>query len=346
MRPSLPLLVITLGVLTPTCAWASPWTVPRDELSLSLGYDFQIANQEYTPAGTYQSFPLGGEFTGSTLSVSGRYGFTSRFEGAFRVNFQQLSYTSAPYLPELPADPTVRDARAQIVNFSSNSVGVGDLVLAGRYNFHRSWWLATFEAQAKLPTGYAAPTGTTVALGDAQMDLQPSLLLGAYISQTATFVRLDAGYNLRLGGPGHQATGGFKIGQFLGESLILFGGVSGAYTLFEGAALDTDNFIATNPDLSPTEFGPEDFIIQPLRLDRNLARLEAGGIVRFRGLEFQLGYSYVFAGSNIPALHTVSLASVITIPNATQEVPEASEEEEEEVLETSSSQELILARFL
>ncbi len=332
------LLLICLGALIPSQASASPWTVPRDELSLSLGYDFQIARQEFTPDGTFQNYPLQGRFTGSSLSLSGRYGFTSRFEGAFRVTFQQLSYTSVPYLPSLEPGDDVRDARSKILSFSSNSVGIGDLMLTGRYNIHRSWWLATFETQAKIPTGYPNPTGTTVTLGDAQMDLQPSLLLGAYISQTATFARLDAGYNLRLGGPGHQATGGIKLGQFLGESLIVFAGVSGAYTLFQGSTLPTDNFIASNPDKPPVDFGPEDFTQQPLSLDRTFARLEAGTILRFRTLEFQLGYSYAFAGTNIPALHTISLASVVTIPDATQETPEPTPEpeEDEEILETSA----------
>ncbi len=307
-------------------AHASPWTLPKDELSLSLGYDFQFASQEYTPVvpgdasitpGNRQSFPLEGEFSQSTLTFAGRYGFTDRFEGAFSLDFKQVAFTSQPYLAALPDGGTLEDTRDAITSFSDTSVGAGDLRLAGRYNLHRSWWLATAEVQAKLPTGYEEPTGTTVARGDGQMDLTPSILFGAFFAQTSTFARADAGYNLRLGGPGHQAVGGVKVGQFLGDQVIVFAGVSGAYTLFEGAALDADNFVTRDPSVPARDFGPDNFAVQPLTLDKNYARAEAGFIFRLRQLELQLGYNYMFAGQNIPALHSVSLASVITIPDAT-----------------------------
>lgn len=317
-------LCVSFGALA--SAVASPWTLPKDELSLSLGYDFQFADHEYTPpvpgdagidAGNYQRFPLEGEFSQSTLTFSGRYGFTDRFEGAFSLDFKQVAFTSQPFLPALPASGELGDTRDEIVNFADTSVGAGDLRLAGRYNLHRSWWLATAEVQAKLPTGYEPPTGTTVARGDGQMDLTPSILLGVFIPQTSTFARADAGYNLRLGGPGHQAVGGVKVGQFLGDQVILFGGVSGAYTLFAGEPLEADNFVSRDPSIPARDFGPDDFVVQPLTLDKNFARVEAGLIFRLRQLEFQAGYNYVFAGENIPALHSFSLASVITIPDAT-----------------------------
>ena len=307
-------------------AVASPWTLPKDELSLSLGYDFQFADHEYTapivgeadiPAGNYQRFPLEGEFSQSTLTFAGRYGFTDKFEGAFALDFKQVAFTSQPYLAALPDTGGLAETRDEIVNFADTSVGAGDLRLAGRYNLHRSWWLATAEVQAKLPTGYEPPTGTTVARGDGLMDVTPAILLGVFVPQTSTFARADAGYNLRLGGPGHQALGGIKVGQFLGDQVILFGGISGAYTLFGGEPLEADNFIARDPSIPRRDFGPEDFIIQPLTLDKNFARVEAGFIFRLRQIEFQAGYNYVFAGQNIPALHSFSLASVITIPDAT-----------------------------
>lgn len=319
-------------------ASASPWTVPRDELVLSLSYDFQSASSEYTPTGVLQSFPLQGEFASSSVSLGGRYGFTDKFEGFFNLSFKQASYSSDPFLANLADDPNVEDTRDALLNFSDTAVGAGDLILGGRYNLYRKNLVMALEVKGKFPTNYDDPTGMNVTLGDGQMDLQPSYLLGVFIPQTYSFVRADVGYNARLGGPGHQAVGAFKLGQFIGQSVILFAGVDAAYTLFEGAAVEGEsNYVATSPEKSTREFGPDDFEIVPLRLDRDFARVDAGLIFRVRTLEFQVSYNRLVYGRNIPLLSGLNVSSVVALPDVTapveEEAAEPSEEgEEDEVI--------------
>ena len=55
-------------------------------------------------------------------------------------------------------------------------------------------------------------------------------------------------------------------------------------------------------------------ITAPLSLDRDQRRLELGVIARLTQVELQLGYSYVFSGANIGALHSVHLSTVIALP--------------------------------
>jgi len=325
------------GIAFASPSMASPWTVPDDEFSLSLAYDFQFASQEYLRNSTRQNFPLEGEFASSNISLGGRYGFNDQLEGFFQLNFKQVSYASRSFLPELQptaGQPTVEETRAGIQDFSDSSVGAGDIFLGGRYNLHSGTLQVAVEGLAKLPTGYEDPTGTTVTRGDGQIDLQPSLLLGAYISPTASFARLDAGYNVRFGGPGHQATGALRVGQFIGESVILLAGVSGAYTIFEGRSVDGEsNFVATDPDIPYQEFGADDFEIRPLYLDRSFAKAEGGVIFRLRRLELQLAYSYVFWGENIPALHGLNVTSIASIPDATSRREDEDVAPSEEIIE-------------
>lgn len=151
---------------------ASPWTLPKDELTLGFGYDFQFATSEHLNDGLKQDYPLNGKFNSSTLIIEGRYGFTDRLEGAMRVTAKQVSYISDPVLLTLPQDPEdIGQTRAQINDFSQSTFGPADVFLSGRYNLHRSWWLATVELSAKVPTIYSKPHGINVTLGDRQVDL-------------------------------------------------------------------------------------------------------------------------------------------------------------------------------
>lgn len=318
--------VVCLLFLWSTPSFASPWTLPRDELSLTLAYDFQFATQEYLGGGKKQAYPLNGTFSSSTVMFDLRYGFTPKFEGEVKLAFKQASFTSDPLLVRLPDNQgSLQDTRAAIQNFSDTAVGLSDIYFYGRYNLHRSWWLATVEVQAKIPPGYDQPTGLNVTLGDGQIDLQPSLLLGAFLPQTLTFGRADLGYNLRLGGPGHQLVGGLKVGQFVGKSFIFFAGLSFVQTLFEGDTFG-DNFIVEDPSQTAVEIDAGTIRTVPLSLDRSFRRVEAGAIIRFQVLELQIGYSNIFSGDNIGALHSVNIASVVNIPNATAPAAPASEE--------------------
>ena len=311
------ILATSAWIAAPHQAAASPWTLPKDELVLGMGYELQLADQEYLRDGTRQAYPLSGAFQASTLSLDARYGFTDRFEGALRLTSKQVSYTSQPLLLELPPAPdSLPQTRASIQDFSQGRAGLADMYLAGRYNVRRGLWVAAVELQAKVPMGYQAPSGLNVTLGDGQVDVQPSLLWGAYLPATSSFARADVGYALRLGGPGHQLVGGLRVGQLFGSHVIVFGGLDLVQTIFDGERFG-DNYVIRDPTVTAQTIRPEDIRVEPLSLDRDMRRAEAGVILRLGAVELQLGYSHILSGANIGALHAVRVTTVVALPQLT-----------------------------
>lgn len=51
-------LVPWLLLLAPVNALASPWTLPQGDSTVSVGFEFQLAMDEYLADGQAQSFPL------------------------------------------------------------------------------------------------------------------------------------------------------------------------------------------------------------------------------------------------------------------------------------------------
>jgi hypothetical protein len=333
------ILVVTI-LLAPSVAWSSPWTLPNDEFVLGLDYNLQLADEEFLQDGTLQQFPLDGQFESSSIRINGRYGFTEKFEGAFVATFKQVSYDSDPLLLEVPEDPTRDNVNASILDFSRSNAGAGDLFLRGRYNFVRDSILITTETELKVPTGYEQPSGTfaegeqpsastvedDVTLGDGQTDLTQSMLFGAYIPASRTFMRLDVGYNLRFGTPGHQAVGLFSVGQFIGENVLLFASLDSAYTLFEGEDIGT-SVITRTPEKGPGELAPDDIEEVPISLDRDWVKVEAGAILTVRDIEVRLGYGQVVWGRNIPQILSFNLGLVYSIDNITGELDEEDADE-------------------
>ena len=336
------------SLLGPAQAVASPWTLPEDDLVLSISYDFQTADQEFLPNGILQPYPLDGEFSASTLRFSGRYGFSRRFEGELTVNLKHVSYQSSPFLPALP-DPGVDGevdpvaARGAIQDFSGTALGPADIFLTGRYNLYRSLLMVTTEGSLKVPAGYAAPNPLNVTLGDGQIDYTQSLLLGTVLPSTGTFARLDVGARLRAGLPGHQAVGGLKVGQLFGERFIVFAGGDGAYTITEGGTrTDPGQPFVEDPSLPFTQVGADDVKFRPFTLDKDWFRVEAGVIFRFGVLEVQVSYNRTLAGSNIAAIQGVTVSSLLLTSTAERDVAAPSEEGVEQPVEPEYIEEVII----
>ncbi|MGM0557474.1 MAG: hypothetical protein ACQEVA_13910 [Myxococcota bacterium] len=335
------ILVVAISI-TPSLAWASPWTLPNDEFVLGLDYNLQIADEEFLQDGTLQQFPLEGQFESSSIRLNGRYGFTENFEGAFTATFKQVTYESDPLLLEIPQDATRESINDDILDFSRSNAGAGDLLLHGRYNFVRSAILITTETELKVPTGYEQPAGTfaegeepsastiedDVTLGDGQTDLTQSMLFGTYIPSSRTFMRLDLGYSVRFGSPGHQAVGLFSIGQFIGENVLIFASVDSAYTLFDGESIGT-SVITRSPEKQAGELTPDDLVDVPITLDRDVVKVEAGGIVSVRDIEVRVGYGQILWGRNIPRIQSFNLGLVYSIDNLTGELDEEAKDEQE-----------------
>jgi len=320
---------------------ASPWTMPQDEVAVDLTYDFSYAEKEYLPAGRFeglQTFPLEGKYSSSRLAMGLRYGFTDKFEGMVDVSFKQVSYQSTPFFKGNPETFSSRKELYEgddgIFDFSETRVGAGDFHFKGRYNIWSNGQLVklTTETDLKLPGGYEEPKGTfaddkpqagqiadDVTLGDGQVDLTQRALFGAFILPTKTFVRADAGYSFRFGIPGDQVEGGLKVGQNIGQSLILFVGSRGEYTVTDGESIGV-SFIATEPEKPPHELkgGMNGNIKQiPLSLDKDFVQLEGGIIFRLEAAELQFSYRQIVWGRNIPAIKSASVSTVFSFPNVT-----------------------------
>jgi hypothetical protein len=329
---SLSIALLLAALLVPSPAEASPWTVRADEFVMTLESNYQSADDEFLPDGELQDFPLNGEFSAYTLSLGGRYGYTDRFEGAFRVNLKQVNFKADPFVLILPED--TGDAAAinsSIINFNRSSAGAGDVQFHGRYNFVRGLVMLTSETSVSFPTGYDRPRGTfgdsgnpspefledDVTLGDGQTDLTQSMLVGGYVPATRTFMRLDAGYRHRFGSPGDQSVYNFSIGQYIGDKVVLFAGVDGALTLFEGESIGL-SFITKTPEKSARELRLEDIETIERTLDKDYLKLDAGVIFQLPEVELRASYGQIVWGTNVSRVQSVSLALVYTLEDLTQ----------------------------
>ncbi|MFU8803777.1 MAG: hypothetical protein ACNA8W_08220 [Bradymonadaceae bacterium] len=331
MQMKITFALVTLALILPS-SWvgASPWTLPKDELGLSMRYDFEQARQEYLSNGTFQAYPLEGQFYSNTVRLEARYGFTDRLEGAIDVSFRHLNFDIQPIVIELPEDTTDRGAvNESILDFGSSKWGVADVQLHTRYNLRSGLVMVTTETSLKLPSGYTQPEGTFVeesdgsmrvagdaTLGDGQADITQSLLLGAYIPPTKTFVRFDVGAKARFGAPGPQGVGALRVGQFLTDTVIVMGGARFARTMWAGESIGV-TMVARDPSVLREDFTGENVVGMPLYLDRDYFTAEAGLILRLEPAEVQFSYAGVMWGRNMAALHSVGMAVSLSLPSIT-----------------------------
>jgi hypothetical protein len=298
---------------------------------MQVSFDYATANEEWVDD-RRQSFPLDGRLKSSTIRFDARYGFSSRFEVAAELNFRDVTYSADPVVlspPEVGADGTVSRQAAQdaVFDFSSNARGLGDIFLIGRYKLVDGPVKITSETSAKLPSGYQQPTGTfetdqqgnprvgsefiadDVALGDGQADLAQSILLGAFVPQTRSFIRLDLGYRLRFNEPGDQVFGAFKAGQFIGSGFVFFAGVSGDLTVIEGEPIGT-SFVTTRDGVTTDNIDPEnDIEAIDLLLDKDQLKGEVGAVFLIEPVELQFAYSRILLGRNLPVINTVTVGT-------------------------------------
>ncbi|MBA2662699.1 MAG: hypothetical protein H0U74_10420 [Bradymonadaceae bacterium] len=324
---------VALAVLAHAApASASPWTLPQDELVIGFNYTYQGATSEYLADGTYQDFPLEGQFLSHTMHIGSRYGFTPRFEGAVDLVFKQVTYQALPLILGGPDEGSALSAwNDSIIDFNTVRLGAGDFHFHGRYNLRRGLVMITSETSIKLPTGYEQPQGTfdemtgevrgQATMGDGQTDLTQSLLVGAYVPATGGFARLDMGLRLRFGSPGHQAVAGAKIGQPLGSNLVVFAGARGHYTLTEGEQIGV-TMVAVDPAVARSQFSLANVRAVPLRLDSDQLTLEGGALIRLGTIELAVNYGYTAWGRNTAAVHSLTIGTGFAIPNATASTAE------------------------
>lgn len=362
-------VLLSITLLVPSAASASPWTLHRGEIALVAGYDYQFARQEFLERGERQNFPLEGRYSASTLNLGLRAGFTDRLEFGIELPLKLVSYTSDPVI--LLADPTMAMSsldyyQENIIDLSRTRQGIGDIWLSGRYNLLRTALALAIEARIKIPAGYEGPQGTfgdqpatiedftarvgelvspenvsdDVALGDGQVDLNLNFLLGTSF-RSRTFMRLDAGYNLRLGA-GDQVLASFKIGQGLGQRVLLYADVRFAYTVTEGERIGV-SVAAIDPNVPAADYGGLDNLrLRELRLERDAVDISFGGIVRIgERSELNMGYARTVWGRNTAAVNAffIGIGVRTDVEEEQPAAPEAEETYDEEEYEEAAYEE-------
>lgn len=305
--------------LAPSLAKASPWTLPKGTVVIGLGAEYQVATQEtLQDSSEVRDYPLSGRFESQTLRLKLRAGFTSRLEMEMQLPIKAVQYHSDLMLPRNPdgtpvliteeEDPA-RAGQAKVMNFNRHEVGPADLLLAARYRLGEGRLPAALQLQLKAPMGYDKPAGTVengkvvddVALGDGQLDVAASVLLG-YAFPSRTFVRMDAGYRLRLGGAGDEVIGMLKLGQMLPGNVLVFVESRASYHVQQGDVLGT-TVVTIDPDapVSPNNMEERD-----RRLQRDMVLAGAGGLWRITPtVEMQVGYVTPAWSRNLAVTHTV-----------------------------------------
>lgn len=339
MRPALPLALAAATLLGPAAAAASPWTLPRGQFALAAGYSFQTATREFFETGSARNFPLQGRYTGSTFTLGFRAGLTDALELEVQLPIRTVNYASDPVIPlARPMGDTsglsdFEYYRRNVVNLSRTATGLADLVFATRYRLPVRSSAVALELRVKIPSGYAGPSGTfgdnprsaqeflanayqyvsprnvqdDVTLGDGQVDITPSILLG-HAFATRTFVRFDAGYNLRLGGAGHQVLSALRAGQSLGDRLLVYAWLQAAITVTEGRILGI-SVAAIDPDVPAERYSVDNLLLRELRFERDIVDVGAGIILRLTPTtELNAGYQRTLWGRNTSVIDGFNLS--------------------------------------
>ncbi|MDP3279382.1 MAG: hypothetical protein Q8Q09_29600 [Deltaproteobacteria bacterium] len=338
-------------LLAASATEASPWVLPPGRVAVGAGANYQFANSEFffepnngMPIGGELPFSLNGQYHGASFYTSLRAGVFPRFEFELNVPFRVVSYTADPVIlvprpmgtPGFEADYY----RRNIIDLTRAVAGIADINVSLRYQLVRPPFPLVISAELKLkmPTGYQGPSGTfgdnptsaadfvaragelvnpqnvrdDVTLGDGQLDVSPSLLMGMAL-RSGTFFRLDAGFNFRTAGAGQQLNGSFRVGQSIGRTLILYGGISGLYTFTRGRVIGI-SVAAIDPTVPAADYGRENnpfynLLLREVRLERDQVDLSGGFIIRINPTtELNFSYGRTVAGRNVAASHSVNLS--------------------------------------
>ncbi len=330
---SLPTVGLALALSSGSAA-ASPWTLSRGEVATVLRFDYESATEEYQESGNAIPFSLNGRYQAIGFTPDIRLGLLDHLELEFWLPFKQVSYTADPVilLPAPAGGEGIDYYQENIIQLSRAVFGPTDLNLAVRWQLLGGSEALAIEARLKAPTGYDAPQGTfgdrprskeafladvgryvapenvrdDVTLGDGQLDASLRLLGGAAFS-TGTFVRIDAGYSLRMGGAADQVTGAVRAGQLLFGRLLPYAGVEADLAVERGRVIGV-SVAAIDPKLPAAEYGgTHNLELREVRLERDRAVVNFGAILRITPeVELNLGHARTVWGHNTSAVATTS----------------------------------------
>lgn len=322
---SLQATVATLAIgvlLVPLDADASPWTLPEGTVAISVGSEFTWASEEWLPDGTFQQYPLDGEFSGFRLRVGGRVGLTDSTELAASLAFMQNNFRASPFVlaAELDPEASFDDVRDSVINVSDQDRGVGDVTVHLRQRFvTQRFWLTTGELELRVPTRYGRPTGTfrnddpsqgvgnTVPLGDGRVAVGGHLLFG-FVPTAGMYIRQDLGVRYRFEGPAPQAVGALKVGQRISPAIVPWIQLDGVWAIGEGESVGL-SFVTDQPGQPASRFDITTIDTIERTWDERLARLGAGTTFTLGILSVDAGYYYTLIGRNTARSHTLTTSA-------------------------------------
>ena len=317
-------------------ASASPWVLPEGTTVLQLQYRTEFADREYLPDGTNQAFPLNGEFGAQSVELGLRTGLGYRFEASLMVIYKSIDFTADPLFLTTENSSGETVPVSPIFSFSEQLEGLSDIYFALRYNAVDGPVKITSELELKVPSGYDKPEGTfeddaptlsdpetsdgtipegelpirdDLTLGDGQVDVTAQLLFGTYIPQSRTFAKANGGFRMRFNGPGEQVVWGLKVGQFIGEHIVLFSEVSGAHTVFKGDIVGK-SFATRLPETPALGFPLANFDFIDLRLDKDVVDFSGGFLLKFDQYEVVVSGGKVIDGANVAELLFASVGTL------------------------------------
>lgn len=326
----------TLLLLLCGDAWASPWVLPKGTTVLQLQYRTEFADREFLPDGDNQAFPLNGEFGAQSVELGLRTGLGYRFEASMLVIYKSVDFTADPVFVSAQNSAGEVVPVTPIFSFSEQLEGLADIHFALRYNAVDGPVKITGELDLKVPSGYDKPEGTfendtpnvidpetadgsipegeepirdDLTLGDGQVDVTAQLLFGTFIPQSRTFAKANGGFRLRFNGPGEQAVWGVKVGQFIGDHIVIFSEVSGTHTVIKGDIIGK-SFATRFPETPALGFPLANFDFIDLRLDKDIVDVSGGFLLKFDRYEVVVSGGKIVDGSNVAELLFASVGSL------------------------------------
>jgi hypothetical protein len=327
------LVALSLAFFSAPAAQASPWTQPQGKLAVKIGADYQWAKKEWLIDGSFQEFPLNGEYFGGNLRLGVRYGITARLEVGAEMQISHVQYEAdevwlgpplSPDASELPTGEAIVDS---VLSLDRSATGVGDVNVWVKVRVSPlDFWRVIFtpSVEFKIPTGYDAPTGTSVdddpaqgvsddvTLGDGQLDITIRAH-GGFVPHPRWFIRIDAGFRARFFGPGQQVVGGAKTGVRIGKFFIPYVEGTIEHSITEGKVVGT-TFATSTPEKPAREFRLANIDKQlDYRLDRSILIIRAGTIFSMPAWEVDIGYSGILWGRNMSRVHTISVGVTLKL---------------------------------
>lgn len=313
-------------LLTPSAAWASPWTLPQGDLALKLSSDVQYADREFLQGGDNVPFSINGSFWSGHFRTDVRYGITDRFEIGGQLSFDYVSYQAdevffGDQVIDTSAPPGSQESiAANIVSLDRTAAGLGDIRLFFRNRLTPlGRAIVATEFNVKIPSGYAQPTGTfvdddpsqgvgdDVALGDGQTDVTGLLLMG-FSPTWDMFIRVDVGARYRMFGPAPQVLAGFKTGYRVSSTFLPYVQLDATVSIGEGDVIG-QTYESVDPELPARQYTLASLDVQDQTLDRSFVSPGFGMIFTTGNRDIDISYNTIAWGRNIPQLHIFSVGT-------------------------------------